>query len=432
MLHKARIIACAGSLMLLAACSSIMGPPSLEAQAEKLGEIMRQGGYETLAPLTVETSQLHWQYAGVELQASVTTPSATGIYPLIIYLPGLGEDAQAGKLWREHWAQAGYMVFSLQASGDALALEELQAATLGESNALAKSPRTQDEIDRMLPAADDEHTSQRRRAISETARNSELRYLGHSYFSTTNLQQRLHLLSGAFARFKQLAQSGQAPFAKADLSKVILAGYELGAQTAAAWAGEDFGVLRPSESALTPLAYLMLSPVVDLANGNLRTRFQKLQQPMLVVTSHQDDDPYAISSAAARTSLWEFAAPGMKYLLLLKDAGHRLLAGSELGDRYRQRGHARDGSDITDIFNNSRSRKSSMAQGSQRFSDIDTEDGHDIARQRQMLGYQQVAAILGVSTAFLDQLCKQQPSASRWLQDNANPWLGVAGVLKSR
>ena len=438
---KYRLAGMAICLAMLPACSSWIGPPSLEVQTEKLAEILQQGGYQPATPLAIETLSQRWYNAGVELQVTITTPTPSGSYPLILYLPGLGEDAQAGTLWRESWAKAGYVVFSLQSTEIANALQELQAQTLDDEEPLAKRPRPQDDIDRMLPAADDETTSHQRRAVTGIARNSELRYLGHTYFSPANLQQRLNHLIGAFARFKQLAQTGQAPFAQANLSKVIVAGYELGAQTASALAGEQYEVSLSNTADLRPLAYLQLSPAVDLAGGNLRSRFQHLQQPLLVITSHQDEDPYAISSASARTSLWEFAPADNKYLLLLKDAGHRLLAGSERGDRSRQRFNSTEPGDSFDPFGsresapgNSNNRQNRGLQGGsanhRRWSDSDRDERHDAKQLRQTLGYKQVAAILSVSTAFFDQRCKSDTSAPLWLRDNANVWLGTAGVLK--
>jgi len=415
-------------LSLISACANLIGPPSLETQAERLSETLQQGGYRSATRLAISSSQQRWQEAGTELQISITAPTTAGAYPLIIYLPGLGEDAEAGRLWRESWATAGYMVLTVQATEMANALQALQAQALDDDDPLLKRPRDQDDIDRMLPAAEDARGARQRRSVSDIARNSELRYLGHTYFSPENVRQRLNHLASAFARFKRLAQTGQAPFAQADLSRIIVAGYELGAQTASALAGERYDIALPGDDGLKPLAYLQLSPVVDLAGGNLRNRFQNMHQPMLVITSHQDDDPYAIGSASARTSIWEYAPAEMKYLLLLKDAGHRMLAGSELGDRSRQGTGTREVGDFFDPFSSRNSAGS--RQRPHPMMAIDDDDRRHAERQREVLGYKQVAAILSVSTAFFDLLSKQDPSARLWLRDNANSWLGTAGVLK--
>ncbi|MEY4718277.1 MAG: hypothetical protein RL563_895 [Pseudomonadota bacterium] len=411
----------------------------MEAQTEKLSEILQQGGYQAPRTLAIESRSQQWYNAGAELQVTITAPTSPGPYPLIIYLPGLGEDAEAGSLWRETWAKAGYVVFSLQPTEIANALKDLQSQTLDDDQSMARKPRKQDEIDRMLPAADDETTSQQRRAVTEIARNSELRYLGHTHFAPANLQQRLNHVLWCFSRFKQLAQTGQAPFTQANLAKVIVAGFELGAQTTSALAGEQADISLPSHDDFRPLGYLQLSPVVDLAGGNLRKRFQNLQQPMLVITSQQDEDPYAISSASARTSLWEFAPADMKYLLLLKDAGHRMLAGSDRGDRSQQAFNSHEAEDSFNPFSsesgagrsNRRQKMSSGTIASQRhWSDIDSDDRGNAKQLRQVLGYKQVAAILSVSSAFIDQICDANTHSVYWLKNQANVWMGTAGVLK--
>lgn len=45
---------------------------------------------------------------------ALTVPAKPGRYPLVIYLPGLGEGATAGEVWRTAWTRAGYAVLSLQ------------------------------------------------------------------------------------------------------------------------------------------------------------------------------------------------------------------------------------------------------------------------------------------------------------------------------
>ena len=41
-------------------------------------------------------------------------PSGEGNFPLIVYLPGLGESAEGGAAWRRSWAEAGYAVLAIQ------------------------------------------------------------------------------------------------------------------------------------------------------------------------------------------------------------------------------------------------------------------------------------------------------------------------------
>ena len=424
----------------MTACSFWSALPSADEQAVKLAETLEQGAYKSINRYSVESRREVWQHGQSELDVVLTSPTEHGNYPLIIYLPGLGESAEAGKVWQEHWAQAGYVVFSLQAVEAAKALQALETKFSEDDETENEPALRADEIDRELPEADErlkraEDLHQRR---SPTARNSELRYLGREYFSDSNLERRLAHLYWAYQQFKNRAAARQAPYVSADLSKVILAGYELGAQTVAAASGETFTIRRPENNGLEPAAVIVLSPAVDLATGNTRARFQALKPPMLVITGTRDNDPYAISSAAARTGIWEHAPAGNKLLLLLQDAGHRLLAGSESGGRFgRENARERMGG----IFSSDTGwdGRSSGRSGSRRSSADSSfmsrgviDAPFDRERPRPDLGYKHVAAVLSVSTAFLDLQSKHDEFAKSWLGDRANLWLGKAGSLKTK
>jgi hypothetical protein len=64
------------------------------------------------------------------------------------------------------------------------------------------------------------------------------------------------------------------------------------------------------------------------------------------------------------------------------------------------------------------------------WSDIDSDDRGNAKQLRQVLGYKQVAAILSVSSAFIDQICDANTHSVYWLKNQANVWMGTAGVLK--
>jgi len=122
-------------------------------------------------------------------------------------------------------------------------------------------------------------------------------------------------------------------FAAADSSRMVIAGYDIGAQTTAAMIGEKFATDLPQAPDFKPLAAILLSPSVDMALGELTTRYKDISIPLLVVAGTEDDDPYAITTPYVRTAIWEYAPPGNKYLLLLNKGGHQLLAGSNLSHR---------------------------------------------------------------------------------------------------
>lgn len=116
--------------LVLNACSFFGGLPSQDEQSQKLVETMEKG-YAPARGFMIDSSREVWMHNGTELEVVMTMPTAPGSYPLIIYLPGLGEDAKAGLLWRETWAKAGYAVFSLQSVAVGQALKELRRTGTG-------------------------------------------------------------------------------------------------------------------------------------------------------------------------------------------------------------------------------------------------------------------------------------------------------------
>ncbi|MGZ4958130.1 MAG: hypothetical protein ACXV7J_02650 [Methylomonas sp.] len=414
----------------LGACS-ISRLPLLEQEQSKLQkDAMGKEGYAPARSFAIDSRHEVWKQDGAEVEVVMTAPAVPGSYPLVIYLPGLGEDANSGRLWRETWAKAGYAVFSMQplAVGDALKdLRREQASDLDDA-----ADRYQEDNGNSESSEDgnDSWFGEKRRRPSRTARNSDLRYLGHEYFGSANLKNRMEQLFWAFGQLKSRAEARQPVFASIDYSKVVLAGYDLGAQTASAVMGENFGTILPGSDTLRPVAAILLSPSVSLADGNVRGRFQKMNVPLLAITGTEDNDPYSISSPLVRTAIWEHAPAGDKYLLVLKAGTHGELAGAETGGhsgRNRQDGCDGVASEATD----SREGRGWLA-GSSDSRDMRECFPVEYARNDPGLGYKHVAAILSVSTAFLDAAMKDDASARLWLDEKAKHWLSKAGELKRR
>ncbi|QPK64156.1 hypothetical protein IVG45_04060 [Methylomonas sp. LL1] len=422
----ARLACMALFMLLLAACSGFrFSPPDPEEQSEKLAELMEKGGYAPASGLAIESSRDIWNHDRTELEVVMTAPTLPGRYPLIIYLPGLGEEAKAGHLWRETWAKAGYAVFSMQPLTIARALKDLPGMEGAPDGLDDEEPGLADPYS-MEPPEDrgGGWLGEKRRRPSRTARNSEMHYLGHEYFSPDNLKNRMEQLFWAYRQLKARAGKGLPLFASVDFSKVVLAGYDLGAQTVTAALGENFETALPDSGELKPIAGLVLSPSVNLAMGNVRSRYQALNPPLLVITGTEDNDPYAISSGAVRTAVWEYAPAGGKYLLLLKEAGHRILAGSEMGGRF--------GRDEPDGFGGGSSGGGGRSGGPRGPGGMNGEPGAARRVRDPELGYKHVAAVFSASTAFLDAVVKNDEFARFWLDDKGNKWLGKAGSLRIR
>lgn len=420
-------------LLALTLCACSFFRPSLpgqEEQSEKLAEVMAKGGYAPARGFEIDSKHDIWIHDGTELEVLMTAPTAPGSYPLIIYLPSLGEDARAGHLWRETWAKAGYAVFSMQPLAISRAVKELgstMGVEPGESDEGERFGSPEEDSPRLSEDESGGWFGEKRRRPSRAARNSELRYLGHEYFATDKLKNRMDQLFWAYRQAKVRGDLRQPLFASADFSKVILAGYDLGAQTVTAVMGENFETALPISGELKPVAAMVLSPSVNLATGNVRSRYQSLVLPMLVITGTEDNDPYAISSGAVRTAVWEFAPAGGKSLLLLKEAGHRVLAGSEMGGRFGQDGRGALSGQPGGIRPGEPGSGRGM-DGGGRYGGL-MSDGE---RKDPDLGYKHVAAIFSASTAFLDAVVKNDPFARVWLDEKAGHWLGKAGSLKNK
>lgn len=418
--HALALVVCAA---VLTGCGLRPNLPSASQQAAEISDYLDEGGYATARNYSFDKLHEIWQHEGQALEMTLLAPSAPGIYPLIVYLPGLGESAEAGQFWRESWVKAGYTVASIQSQALGNVFKELTAATLDPDEA-ERDEELALETEPVIRTERDDKARARR-----SVRTSEMHYLGHQHFAPAALQKRVAQVLWAYAQLKQRAKAGQAVVAKADFAHVLLAGYDIGAQTAAALAGEKFDIDLPAVGDFKPQAALILSPAVDLAEGNLKTRYQAINIPLLAVTGGEDSDPYAMSSPQVRSAIWEYSKPGNKYWLSLTYADHGLLAGADLALRKRLRGRlVREPgwfkpNLMEDLPVASRS-GSGVGVGGFRGSDRVKSERRDIH------GYQEIAGIVSVSTAFFDSFAKADGFAHVWLAEKANPWLGHAGSLQ--
>jgi dienelactone hydrolase len=398
----------------LAACSSApKPPPDLTPELERIAAT----GY--VPERRYETSALHevWEQDELKVDVSFIAPRAPGRYPLVVYLPGLGESALAGALWRTAWAQAGYAVLAVQTM----------------------------ELTEQVWA-------------SQLAHEGEFRALAKSQFSAP--EARFVALRFALEELKRRADAGDARYAVADASAIVLAGFDLGAQTASLAVGEKLGDRDWRLADVKIRAVVALSPFYDGAQADAAARFAAIGVPMLFVTGTADSDLFSLMRSPAQRQIPFGAMPtGDKYLLVLQKGSHSLLAGDGLyppgfgestargaqgaSGRRGRRGGGQGGSlrlddaEITPRFD---------THGALRLDESDEAPGAPARRSESrrgaeaegaMAGLQsfdllQVAAVRDVSTAFLDATVKQRRAARDWLGQSAKDWLGESAVLKSK
>ncbi|HUL13411.1 MAG TPA: hypothetical protein VLU73_14755 [Methylococcaceae bacterium] len=380
----------------LALCFLLTGcwtksPPLTSAEFEaKLARITSRGGY--IPTRTYKTIELRetWRQGVVDIDIDILAPVEGGHFPTVLYLPGLGENADAGRLWRRAWAQAGYAVLSVQ------------PASLGEAILSSKDAKAD------------------KRAI---ARRSS---------SAVSLENRLGHLAWVLDELTRRTQSLVSLYGRVDLSRLALAGFDLGAQAVSALCGESVEG-SPKTFPTAPHAGIVLSPYVDLAAGGLEKRFSNMTLPLLTVTGSEDDDPFGISSASLRRAVWQYAPPGDKYLLILQGGAHRLLAGSELGGSRKADDASKDGDQTPQEDQDSRDRRDPDSDRIAAYGGggrVRRGGGGDRRKRGREIGFRHIAAVESISTAFLDVSLKHDRVAKEWLLRNARPWLGRSATLQ--
>ena len=375
-------------LLAMAGCAPDHSLPTTADTQEDMAGFSEGSGYTPASqPLSVPVVET-LQHAHDPIEVVLLTPAGNGPFPTVLFLPGLGEHAGAAPLWRETWAGAGFAVISVQPDRIAGALRGL--------------------------ARSDEH--------------GDRRDIGRPYFAPGRLEGRLGLLAWTLEEIQRRVTVPGSSFARVDLARLAVAGYELGAQSAAALAGESVRAAIPVLASCTLRASLLLSPFVDLAAGGLNKRFQGIRAPLLVITGSEDVDPYGMSSPSLRPAVWQYAAPGGKYLLNLDRGGRRLLSGNLAA--VEEEG---DGGDWTDApetgFSSGSARGGAGLDPRGRYGEG---GGPAPGFMHRRPDPRQQAAIRLISTAFLNMTLKSEADARAWLDNDAQRWLGRSAALRRR
>lgn len=341
---------------------------------------------------------------GSEIDVKLLCPTTPGRYPLVIYLPGLGESTLAGARWRDTWAQAGYAVLTLQRPVD--------------------GPQVWSSAD---------------------ARRGAFSQLGRKRFGTEQLAARAQAVQEALDEIRRRA-GNDAMYACVDLSRIALVGFELGAQTAMALAGERYRnatALRPPEGVKAAIA---LSPYVSPA-GEVNGRYGALDTATLIVTGGADEDRYGLGiTPALRQTPFRHLREGNKYQLVLNDGGYTLLNGADIapptessarpagGRGGMAGGHGGPGGGPSGGMGGGR--PGGMGGGpSGGMGEGPPPDGGMGGGERpegNRHGEQQRAAIVvqSVTLAFLDATLRADDMAAEWLKRNSPGWLEPVGQLQ--
>lgn len=340
----------------------------------------------------------HWLNGSRRLDITFWAPEASGKYPLIVYLPGLGQDSDAAPLWREAWVKAGYAVLAVQRGTDAKALNNLSAAD-----------------------------------------QADLKSIGHDHFNAANLEGRVADAIEALRVVEERSRSGKSPYSSAETAHWVLAGFDLGAQTVQAILGENVKSAKLPSALPQPMAAILLSPHVDLSKGGMQHRFERIKSPLLVITGTDDHDPWGMTAPSVRVAPWQQSQSGEKYLLTLTNGTHRQLAGIDpLSAKPEDQEMDPDAllkSEEESMASNHPApggKGNSAVPGRGRATQFgDARRGFGLGYDPHHYGHQ-LAIIETVSTAFLNAQSRNDARARAWLTQGAKSWIGTAAELRVR
>jgi hypothetical protein len=367
----------------LSGCSSLSKPHRNEA-AEKHTRLKTELSYISERRYVTSSIKDTWALGAANVVITLQQPVGEGSFPLIVYLPGLGESSEDGAAWRKTWAEAGYGVLSFQSVEDGESVFSSQAAKEGDFVVLARE-----------------------------------------HFSSAALKRRLQLMHQVFDELvKRHNPSKTSPdYSHLDLSKIAIAGFDLGSQTALGMAELDVNQLQALHPPGTIKCIIALSPYADFSGKGFKQQFESIQLPVLSVTSQDDGDRFGlVGSPSMRRVPFQYMPPGQKYLLSLADAPHTLISGKDHPGDVKEEAHAaapeKPTPDKNEGSRGGRHRGGSSPQKSRPESKSQSA-GWDTGSWNS-----QLTLIKQVTTAYLDALVKDDPVAEDWLSHDASRWVG--------
>jgi len=373
-------------------CGAAAGCASKPAEKYDTGaaKAYADHGYALERHFPTTAARETWTIESESVDIALLLPAQTGSFPLVVYLPGLGESSEAGLAWRQSWAQAGYAVLSAQPS-------KYGAAVWSSSR----------------------------------ARSGEFRDIAQDAFGVPSLSSRTQFARALLDEaWRRQHNAGGSVMARIDMTRVAIVGYDLGAQTAMMVAGESVAGVESVPAAESVKCVVALSPYADFSGMGMESNFRSIRLPVLAVTSTQDTDAYGlVTSAGVRRAPYQYMPAGQKYLLLLFQAPHSLLAGAATWSGPAKGKYTGP----QPVVDNGAEPDAVMAEDAAAETAHRNRAGGVPPSPGASLQYaKQIAQVQSVTTAFLDEMMKSDPIASEWLSRNAKPWLGESAELQSK
>ena len=383
------------ALAFLAGCSTHSQPKPDEA---KVRQFTGQG-YLTDDQFGVATSFATWTAGERRFDIALTVPAKPGPFPLVIYLPALGETRSAGEEWRTAWAQGGYAVLSVQA--------------------LAEDAKPW--------------------PVATGARAGDFAMLARERYAVKVMTARLEAVAAVMTELSRRHSAQESPLERIDLSKVAVAGFDLGAYTAMAVAGENIRGVSPPILPVPITAVIALSPYADFSGAAFDTRYGGVHVPVLSITSDNDADMLGVvTSPAVRKAPFQYMPAGGKYLLTMADIPHSTLGGSDVkpGAGEEARVPEQGGPGGADPRAGGRRGGNRRGSGDRAGPGAWGGEGGSShfggARSSPTAKAIGVAAIQSITAAFLDAYVKKDSIAREWLDKDVPRWLGDKGEIRKK
>ena len=205
-----------------------------------------------------------------------------GPFPIILFSHGLGRSREDCAYLGIHWARLGYVSVYVEHSGSD---EAVWRGTI--------QPK---------------------------------KHLKEAYENPATMRNRPLDLRFALDRLEQLKGEGDSLAVRLDFSRVGAAGYDLGAQTALALAGQMLpGELIEADSRVR--AVVAMSPPVPLGRVSLDTAYQAIHVPCLYITGTEDNGIVGETKAYQRRIPFDRVNGADQYLATFFGGDHMIYAG---------------------------------------------------------------------------------------------------------
>lgn len=378
------------SIILMGGCASSAKQPEIDHTKIKL---FANRGYDPGIEYATSIIKSSLNTGNGFCPITIIQPIREGKYPLVIYLPGLGESSDAGADMRNAWAKSGYVVLSLQ------------------------------------PLEDDENVWS-----SKAARSGDFTFIRHERYSSEAISERLNILTKLIEYLKQRVAAGDLSLQHMDLSHIAIVGFDVGASSAMIIAGEYAPNVSIAGLPVRVDGAIALSPYADFSGSELDARYRNINMPVLSITSDADSDTNGTVPPSLHQAPFQYMPPGNKYLLLLAGASHSVIGNVNPAKSVLTKGES-NGQQTKHGNNSEGSGRGRGNRHGKKSSNSGSDSGLPYKRETRSSPTQRAimeVAIEQVTTAFLNAYIKNDKYSLEWLKKDAQPWLDKIGQLKEK